>query len=264
MEKAIYFTRIEELKNFNYQSTRIYFGNEFCQNLIPHLDEIKTVLDFILKKKLVFTFVTSYITDDKVDTLTRIFEKLITLEEKIEVVFNDWGVFYLLKNYFSSLIPVMGRLLSLQRTDPRILKQNCILSKEKLSYYQSYKMDSFYWSRFLKDQNINRIEIDNLLQGINRDNASINASLYFPYSYLNHSRYCIIASSQSSNKSLRNITDCAGECRNIPEFTLYHSEMSKKLFLKGNVIFIKNDLLPEDLSGKNIDRIVFEPKIPMG
>jgi len=38
MEQAIFISKIENLKYVNSKYTRLYFGNEFCQRLIPRKD----------------------------------------------------------------------------------------------------------------------------------------------------------------------------------------------------------------------------------
>lgn len=44
---------------------------------------------------------------------------------------------------------------------------------------------------------------------------------------------------------------------------LQHKQMPADLLLKGNTQFFKNEQLPDNLKDLSIDRIVYEPEIPI-
>ena len=61
---------------------------------------------------------------------------------------------------------------------------------------------------------------------------------------------------------MRAIEPCGHECQ-IYTFGLTHKDMPVKLMLRGNTQFFRNDTLPENLDELGIDRLVFEPDLPL-
>ncbi len=62
MEYAVFISKVENLKYCDHNFSRLYFGNEFCQHLLPSVLEMEEALNFI--GALDFTFVTPYVTDE--------------------------------------------------------------------------------------------------------------------------------------------------------------------------------------------------------
>ena len=118
LEKALVVNKLGRLK---LRSDRIYFGNEFCQNLMPTVAALTRYYTWAKKKKKDFTFVTPYLTNDWLAKLKKLLAFLDS-QGRTEVVFNDWGVFKVIRDNFPNLQPVLGRLLTKQRRDPRIIK----------------------------------------------------------------------------------------------------------------------------------------------
>ncbi len=264
MESALYITHTNELSYYESKYSRLYFGNEFCQRLIPSLREVKQILEFVSEKKLNLTLVTPYVTNHGLDKLKEILRKVEDEKPNSEVVFNDWGTLKLLNEEFSSLAPVMGRLLNKMKRGPRLLNLVDELPENTVNYFRSCSLDTSFYQNFLKDYNVMRAEVDNPLQGIDIDlNTEIDASLYKPYAYLTTTRLCLAASCNIHGKEDDiGIFSCNKECQDYV-FNLNHSIMPVTLIRKGNTMFFKNDELPENLEENNIDRIVVEPEVPL-
>jgi hypothetical protein len=75
-------------------------------------------------------------------------------------------------------------------------------------------------------------------------------------------RYCLSAKCGHGTGLLRAIPLCDRECGKYI-FTLKHKNMPAVLILKGNTQFFKNGRLPENPKEFNIDRLVYEPEIPI-
>ena len=130
-------------------------------------------------------------------------------------------------------------------------------------HFKQCSADAPLMSDFLENMNISRVELDNLLQGVSRPCPGLKGSLYYPYAYVTVTRYCMMPRSAKAAPALRHIPlKCGRECRGS-EYELTHKDMPVKLLLKGNTQFFRNDKLPEDLHELNIDRLVFEPAIPL-
>ena len=90
MEQALFITKAENVKYFREEFTRIYFGNEFCQKLIPSKSEVEEVLSFVEKNSLNFTFVTPYVTNKGLHRLESLILFLKERKHGCEIIFNDW------------------------------------------------------------------------------------------------------------------------------------------------------------------------------
>src|ERR1041385_645574 len=94
------------------QFTRIAYGTEFCENLLPSPEALRNVV----AAGRPLTFLTPYVGDEGIAQLRRLLPEL----GEAEVVFNDWGVLRMLRREFPHLVPVQGRLLNKSLRDPRV------------------------------------------------------------------------------------------------------------------------------------------------
>jgi hypothetical protein len=120
MEKAIHLTNLNNLKHFQkgmYQ--RVYWGTEFCQNLIPTNKDTNRIIRFIRKNHLKFTFVTPFVTERGLNRLNNLFCWLKNKKVDCEIIVNDWGVLAVLYSKFRGYFRIaLGRLLVRQQRDP--------------------------------------------------------------------------------------------------------------------------------------------------
>jgi len=268
-EKALF---INKLVNIGKDVDRLYFGNEFCENLIPGINILKERYVFAEKKKKNFTFVTPFVTDAGLDKLKILFA-FLNQQKDTEVVFSDWGVFYLLKNNFRNLIPVLGRLLTKQRRDPRMMKifldkQSQIVIKTKqrkiikipkkvppalFEHHQASVINTPVFQKFLLSEGIKRVEIDNLIWKMNIDvPREIGVSIYFPYGYISTGRMCW--------RTCLSYAPCKKECKKY-FFHLKHKSLPVPFYAKGNTIFYKSTRIDfENLQHLKNLRIVYQAK----
>ena len=262
MEKALFISKIAHIKYINSQYDRLYFGNEFCQRLIPSIKDLETVKRLVLERRMGFTLVTSYVTNKGIELLKPVFEYVLVNFPEPEVVVNDWGVLRLVKREFKSFNLNLGRLLTKQKRGPRILNIKDRVPPGLIQHFKEVNMDTPVLSDFLANNGFKRIELDNLLQGIDRRNDSLRGSLYFPFAYVTTTRFCLSAGCEKNKNILRSMRDCDKECQKYT-FRLKHKTMPVDLLLKGNTKFFRNDVIPDSLKELNIDRIVHEPEIPL-
>lgn len=263
MEKAIFISKIKDLEYVTDEYSRLYFGVEFCQNLIPSIEDLNYILGFISKKGMDFTFVSPYLTNKGMEKLKLLLSNLINQQPRNEIVINDWGLLGWIIQEYSNLNLVLGRLLTKQKRGPRILSLIGRVPDSMVEHFRQSNVDSLICSNFLISKGIKRIELDNLLQGINRPSHLLKGSLYFPFAYVTTTRFCLTSSyADKVDKPLRAIFPCNKECQNYT-FKLQHRRMPVELFLKGNTQFFKNEHLPRNLSQLDIDRIVYQPEIPL-
>ncbi|OGL39236.1 MAG: hypothetical protein A2043_10675, partial [Candidatus Schekmanbacteria bacterium GWA2_38_9] len=220
------------------------------------------------KRNADFTLVTPFVTNKGIKRLIPLLKRVSELElgeKKIEVVFNDWGVLRLLRREYKELVPVMGRMLNKMKRGPRLMAVINHLPKDTVEYYQSVNLDVPEFVGFLKENRIERVEFDNVLQDINFNFLSngITVSLYLPFAYVSTTRFCLANSCDIPEKLEQvGIYPCRKECQRYT-FLLQNPAMPVPLVRKGNTIFFKNEFPPKGFNEANISRVVIEPEIPM-
>ena len=255
---------------------RIYFGNEFCENLIPAIARAKKFYALARSRRKKFTFVTPFVTNAGLKKLDAVLE-FLNAQHAVEVVFNDWGVFKLMKDKFPNLQPVLGRLLTKQRRDPRILRifnderafffvptpdkrELSLFLRRKLpaalfQHYQASVINLPVFQEYLLRLGINRIEIDNLVWTMDvRVNKKLGISVYLPYGYITTSRMC--------GQLTLTYASCKKECKKY-FFQIEDKTLPVPLYSIGNSIFYKSrPPTKEYLEQLGIDRIVYQPRLP--
>ncbi|MGO9145391.1 MAG: hypothetical protein ACLQDF_03405 [Desulfomonilia bacterium] len=265
MEHALYVTCAEDLKHYNTQYTRIYFGNEFCERLIPSEKELGRVLDFVKDNHLEFTFLTPFVTNDGMEKLDPLRSLLDGRGVPVEVVFNDWGVLERINRESTYIHPVMGRLLNKMKRGPRLMHFLNIVPNETVDYFRTCSLEMPVFQKFLIENRVKRAELDNVLQGIDLDlsGSGISLSLYVPYAYVTTTRLCLACRGEDPDWEEKiGIVPCSRECRKYA-FKLTHPVLPVPLISKGNTKFFRNETVPEGLESQGFDRIVFEPEVPI-
>lgn len=256
----------ENIKNIDVKKIdRIYFGDSFCQNLIPKkqilLETYKTICD----NNIEFTLNTPYVTDDSLKEVLINIETVYKYNETFEVVFNDWGVFFEIKQRFPNLNLVLGRLLTKQRTDPNALKiitnrQEQIkdivpkkISKSLYEHFQGSVINDEVFQKYLIENNIKRVEIEYLVWDMKlRLPNYIKASIYYPYAHITTTRNCGILN--------MTYTKCNKMCRDIKIEYPSDEQHPFSYTVVGNTVYYNlENIMTEDKIKKyrNIDRVIF-------
>jgi hypothetical protein len=289
MEHSIFIAKISNLRYIKKKYSRLYYGNEFCERLIPSVRDLKRVVSFVKERGLDFSFVTPYVTNSGMVKLRALFELLRDRKVNCEAIINDWGVLNLINRKYSNLEPVLGRLLTKQKRGPSVIKllqrrtnarfimdpanpnQRFIIVEKKLPL----ALDPYYKGsnaarvpiihQFLSRQGVKRIELDNTGQGVllNLPQGKISASIYFPYVYISTTFFCPSAGCDNKRKSFLKIRPCRRQCQRYV-FTLSNRSFHKIIFLRGNTHFYKNLRISyKALAQIGIDRVVYEPELPL-
>ena len=289
MEKAIFITKISQLKYITAGYDRLYYGNEFCERLIPGPKHLRNILCYLKKRKLKFSLVTPYVTDKGLKKVELLLELLKSEKINCEIIINDFGVLNLINQKYLNLTPVLGRLLTKQKRGPRLIKllkrnvrlhfvktqgnpkiKYCIIQKKLPPGVDPYYKGSNAGSvpvihDFLISQRVRRIELDNTAHGLflKLPKENISASLYLPYVYISTTFFCPTAGCNEKKKSLLKIKSCNKECQSFI-FKLRHKTIPRVIFLKGNTQFYKNTKVSlRQLKNAGVSRLVFQPEIPI-
>jgi hypothetical protein len=252
MQHALYITKKEDLDLISDRFSRLYFGSEFCEHLIPDENFLINVISIARDNNLDFSLNTPWCSDFGVKKIKKILE---ILPEGSEVVFNDFGVLCEILKY--KLIPVMGRLLVSAKRDPRKNFQ-----KKYSEYLQTSNLNNTEFQKYLIDNNIYRVDIDNVFQGYNfLLNKKIKTSLHYPYVYITTSRKCFFGNCSYGHKH----DGEEGEKLCLENLvTAKLAGFDGEIYIKGNSQFYKNNDKPKVFPRLNIDRLIFSPQIPIG
>jgi len=261
LEKAIYIKRLslKDIEKFENEKgvhfSRIYFGNEFCENLIPTPSEIRNFLSSFRNKDFELSFLTPWVTDRGIKKLEGI---LKILPKGTEIVFNDWGILNLINKFnkggSKNFKRVLGRLLVFHYRDPRIIATKSRKLKRGL---QSSSLNAKKFQKFLQDNKISRVELDNTYQGYNfKISKKLKTSLYYPFVFIATATNCVY-------KKNFDLPNCNFGCRK-GFFKIYFPEFNIYTFDQGNTQFYVNNKIPPSnlLKLWGVDRLVFFPEIP--
>ena len=265
MEQALYISKTTNLKYWNQEFTRLYFGMEFCERLLPTASQLKKALNFARDNNVAFTLVTPYVTEKGLKQVETLITILCETKPDSEFVFNDWGIFHLLQEKKYPLTPVLGRLLNKLKRGPRIVPIKDKIPPASLDYFMTPNLSIPEIQAFLLSHGVKRVECDNLLQGLNLEgiDKELHLSLYMPFAYITTTRFCLMPSINDPQEMTIGVLPCKKECRQYA-FSLWNPVMTVPLVRKGNTIFFSNEEIPyQQIKEKKIDRIVVQPEIPL-
>jgi hypothetical protein len=271
----------EWLQNYiaaGHEVTRLYFGQEFCEYLIPSISALEKALAFARGSDFAFTYVTGYVTDAGLANTRRNLEWLANAAPDSEVVANDWGVLSVLAEDFPTLTPVLGRLLIKQQRMARFTTkappvnmrgihapENAVLSRQ-FSALRQLNVSIPEYRKRLESLGVKRIDLDIVPQGVDipPDAWGLGVSCYYPWGYVTGSRNCCTAGMLDPERDFV-VTDmpCPAPCRKMNRGARV-MHFPQPPVQRGNAVFIYHTqyALPYWKGEVPIDRIVFEPWIP--
>ncbi|MFH0860224.1 MAG: hypothetical protein V1921_03390 [Candidatus Altiarchaeota archaeon] len=229
-EKARHVRDYREIENLDGYS-RAYFGEEFCQYLIPSAGDVRKALSASERRGLDFTLLTPYVSESGIKKLSGV---LRALPDGTEVVVNDYGVLELVRD--CNLEPVLGRLLHKFKRDPRISALEKKLPKTAVEHFLSSNLSQDRFRDFLEENGISRVEVDNFPIKINSRGWTGHLTLYHPYVYVTTTRYCLTKAYSTGDYSI----GCDGRHCRRREFRMRHPSFNVELLLRGNAVFFKN------------------------
>jgi antitoxin (DNA-binding transcriptional repressor) of toxin-antitoxin stability system len=250
MERALCLHRLPDRLPEGYQ--RLYFGAEFCPWHFPELPELKSALRACRAAGWSLSLLTPVLWEPFLPALrARLSELLPLFQAGDEVVISDWGAPALVRELAPAQTLVLGRVLSGQKRGPQILDLQ--LNEAQRLYFRSCRWHSREAQALLREQGIARIELDNLLQGLEPLPAALAGTLHHPYAMVTSSRNCPFAGGRSAS-------GCPRSCGEV--FTLKGQGQGPPLLQAGNTQFLRLDSIPSDLPGLGVDRLVEHPQLP--
>lgn len=259
------------------ETSRMYFGSEFCQYRIAPLEDVKRAYEAAREKGLRFTYVTPYVPEDGMNKLFPILHWLNERETPCEVVVNDWGIGYAISTRYPNVKIVLGRLLNKMIRDPRVAHLYNEKSAPELakSVFMNTSLETPYFKRFLSKLGVDRVEYDSFIQPVEKstEREGLNASLYLGYGVVATGRSCLVGTlHKPREEKFQGDVQCKQQC------TLYVAQMENtrptlgqlpvRTLQKGNTAFYQQTetLMSEGLEWAKemgINRLIVSPKIPV-
>ena len=260
---------------------RLYFGQEFCEHLIPSPDEVEQAYFFARQLEWEFTYVTGYVTDAGLEKIRKNLSRLAGHGHSGEVVVNDWGVLRLLRREFPAMQPVLWRLQTKQtrlarfsspRTPPPVYMAGIEASEEsirrnQIAAYRDISLANPSFRAFLREEGVVGADLDMTPTGVTGPEGGWGLTLgfYFPWGYVASGRNCPTAGVLRPRRS-HVVTDggCPRYCRrfNLSRDLPHYPEMTMQ---RGNALFVFHGEYATPWFDGRIpyDRFIFEPYIPL-
>lgn len=259
--------------------SRLYFGQEFCEYLIPTLDEVNKAYYISRQLGWDFTYVAGFSTDTGIEKIRKNLEFLNHENQDIEVTVNDWGLVNIIHSEFPALRPILGRLLVKQMrlarfpsTQPPFNMKGLDASMVDIAQNQKRMLRRLNLSieayrEELIRLGIKRAEIDIVPQGVEIDplNWNISFSTYYPWAYVTGSRNCSTAAIDDPRREYVVVDKpCSRACRRFNR-TSNVDQFRTNILQRGNTVFAFTYEFAGPYLNREIpvDRLVFEPYIPI-
>lgn len=256
--------------------SRVYYGNEICEVLIPTLTEVEQAVAICHEKELAFTLVTPYVAYKGVEKLEKLFEFLNTIEN-VEIVVNDFGVMNILSEKYKNLKLVLGRLLVKMKRDPRFSVSGYERSEKKLANpakieknqekaLTSSGLEIESYQNLLKQIGITRVGIDSIPTVPEKSvmkKWNFPVDVYWPWTYITSGRSCAIAAHTQPGKMFHPTEEpCYRQCK-IYEFNFESDKAMLQTVQRGKAVWMNTLGLLEDYYNLSPSRFIYQPYIPV-
>jgi len=238
--------------------TALYFGSEFCQELLPRIREADAFCALCAECGLEAVLLTPLVTHKGLRRMSRLLDGLRRRGWSPAVVFNDWGVFELVRSAHPALPLRMGRLMNRGLRDPRLDMKPAGPSGQNTGRGAGIR-------RLAHTLGIGAVESDADLEpgflGAGAD--SLQRTLHVPYTFASSGRICLekaAAAPPGQGLFAQGLASgcsapCRGACREEQR-----QDTEKPMWRAGNTLFFEAP--PEWISRhlKLADRVVFHQR----
>jgi hypothetical protein len=235
--------------------TSLYFGSEFCEYLLPSLDEAEAFCALARKAGLEPVLLTPLVTDSGLNCLGKLLQDLALVGYSPTVTFNDWGVLRVLRTSFPNNKCNAGRLINRSLRDSRLAANQQPIQSE---------IGGGRLRALLTGIGVTAVETDADLEGnyLERDSSSLKRVLHLPYTFTVSGRNCLVradisAAENSFTKGLGK--GCPAPCRGkiLP---VDRPDTDQTLWRSGNTIFYKAPVAAVENYLSRCDRIVLHER----
>lgn len=235
--------------------TALYFGTEFCQELVPGISETETFCRHCAERGLEAVLLTPLVTHRGLTRLARLFGGLASRRWFPAIVFNDWGVLELLRKTHPSFPLRMGRMMNRGLRDPRLDSRSLGPEGENTERGAGIR-------KLASSLGVRAVESDADLEPgyLGAGANGLERALHVPFTFVASGRNCLEkAAAMPAGKGVFTQglkSGCKAPCRGIcrPED---RQDTQKQMWRAGNTLFFE---VPLEWMARHIalaDRVVF-------
>ncbi len=236
----------------------LYFGSEFCQELLPGLKQAETICSHCAERGLEAVLLTPLVTHKGLNRLSRLLGSLSKRGWAPAVVFNDWGVFELLRTRYPALPRHMGRLMNRGLRDPRLEMKAMPPAGENTGRGAGIR-------KFAASLGVSALESDADLEPgyLGTGAEGLKRALHVPWTFASSGRNCLEkAAASPAEKGLFTqglSSGCSAPCRDLcrPE---HRQDTQKRMWRAGNTLFFE---APQEWIARHMaltDRVVLHQR----
>ena len=237
--------------------SRIHFGNEFCERLLPSRTKVETALKTATACGLGFGLALPILTDEGIAQAD---ELLGAMPDGTEVTVNDWGLMRRMGRRFPALRAIAGRLLC------KILKEPRVPSATYMELGGHGFMTPGLEALFAR-MGVGRVEIDVPPFARTQDLSAprLRVSAHVPFGFATTGRICRIGNlRQPGARKFATDHSCARECLTYLTGMTAPREPGNDpmvIFQRGNTTFYRHTAamtaaLAEAVAAGTVDRVV--------
>lgn len=237
--------------------TAVYFGSEFCQDLLPGLAEAEKFCRLAKAAGLEALLLTPVVRADGLCRVQQLVADLVTRGWNPTLVFNDLGVLRMLHNEYPAIKLQAGRLLNRALRDPRLAEQALDARPRQTSRGGAIRA-------LLSRYGVAGLETDADLEGsyLGAGTSNLQRVLHLPYVFAASGRNCLLkAETQQDGKNFAGwlSNPCPAPCRGR-----WHAEarpdLSRPLWRAGNTLFYEATQATLEAHLGRADRIVIHER----
>jgi hypothetical protein len=255
-------------------AARIYFGHETCQYLLPPPRIALELARAAHGCGARVTLACPFVTEAELASAMRLIEKLGAVLGELEVSASDWGLLSRLKG--TGAVPVLGRLLTAQVTDPRLARllaaatadvaerevmhadgTHCVLRRRAPTaalarHYRGVWCDRPAAARLLAVLGIGRCELSIPAHGLELESTStVRYSLHTPEVLVATMRRC-----PGEGENLDGVRPCLPDWCRGTEVRWQCDGADIELIRRDNALYHRVPVPPAELASPPVDRIV--------
>jgi hypothetical protein len=235
----------------------IYFGTEFCEDLLPGADEAESFCDLARESGAEAVLMTPIVTPHGLRKVDRLLARLEGRGYAPAVSFNDWGVLDLLRNAHPLFERRAGRLINRGIRDPRLAREAPlpgVLAQDRGDRLRA----------LLSRLGVTGVETDPDLEGsyLKSEASDLQRTLHLPYAFAVSGRNCLIKAEgmdaeDSFSKGLGK--SCPALCRDrcLP---VKRTDTRVPLWRAGNTLFYEVSEIWAAVHLSRCDRIVLHER----
>jgi hypothetical protein len=217
--------------------TSLYFGTEFCQELLPGIRETEAFCDYCSMHGVDAVLLTPIVTQRGLHRLNRLFDGLSSRGLLPAVVCNDWGVLELLRTRHPSFPLRMGRLMNRGLRDPRLEMRPLGPAGENTERGAGIR-------KLASSLGVTAVESDADLEPgfLGAGGNGLERTLHVPFTFVSSGRNCLEkAAAAPAGKGVftHGLTSgCHAPCRGICRKE-YRQDTQKQMWRAGNTLFFE-------------------------